>query len=248
MSRKMNILSAEDVAEELQTTTDKIVAELEAGRLRGFRFAGEWRTTEESVRAMIDDLLKLSILSMERRTAINLNSAEDLDCQDQKGIPTLKQLTALQWNETTFQHFWPTETEPEVYTEAYQITVQVKGKKIPLLICFCDRDAAGMAGRRRAVVFLGDKTQAVYPLVEFTGANDFSASGMMASVIRADARKQCRANQPLPVGYKDMPVGIYNNIVSGPYASGSRCVVAHNTDFAVMTRHAILRAEQKGFI
>lgn len=245
MSRRMSILSPEDVAEELQLTKEQVIAELEAGTLPGFKFAGEWRTTEEAVRAMIEALSGQSVFFNEKATA-SKSIPQDVDYQ--KGIPTLKQLKALQWNKTTFQHFWPTETEPEVYTEAYEIEVQVSGKKMPLLICFCDRDAAGMAGRRRAVVFWGDKIHSVYPLVEFTGANDFNTTGTMASVIRADARKQCRADQPLPTGYENMPVSIYNNIVSGPYASGSRCVVAQNTDFAVMIRHALLRAKQKGFV
>ncbi|MGI4788286.1 MAG: hypothetical protein ACRYFS_05495 [Janthinobacterium lividum] len=248
MSRRMNILSPEDVAEELQFTKEQVIAELEAGTLTGFKFAGEWRTTEQSVVAMIEALSKQSVTSSIKEATASTSIPEDVDNQNQKGIPTLKQLTALRWNQTTFEHFWPTETEPEVYEEAYQVKVQVKGKEVPLLICFCDREAAGMVKRRRAVVFWGDKTRSVYPLVEFVGANDFSATATMASVIRADARKQCRADQPLPIGYEDMPVSIYNNIVSGPYASGSRCVVAQNTDFAIMARHALLRAEQKGFI
>ena len=248
MPRKMSILSPEEVAEELQSTKEQVIAELEAGTLTGFKFAGEWRTTEEAVRTMIEDLLKQSVIPTEKEITTSPNTKEDLDHQDRKGIPNLKQLTGLQWNKTSFQHFWPTETKPEIYVEAYQVELRVKGKKMPLLICFCDRDAAGMAGRRRAVIFWGDTTSSVYPLVEFVGANDFDTTGTMASVIRADARKQCRADQPLPTGYEDMPISIYNNIVTGPYASGSRCVVAQNTDFAVMTRHALLRAEQKGFI
>lgn len=247
MLNKINILSPEDVAEELQSTPDQVIVELETGRLKGFKFAGEWRTTEEAVLAMIEDLSKQFATVSAEEARANKSVSEDTDFRDRKGIPKLKQLSSLQWKQTTFQHFWPTETEPEVYAEAYQVEVEVKGKKISLLICFCDRSAAGRE-RRRAVVFLGDKAHSVYPLVEFTGANDFNETGTMASVIRLDARKQCRTDQALPVGYGDMPVSTYNLIVTGPYASGSRCVVAQHTDLAVMTRHALLRAEQKGFI
>ena len=243
MSRRLNILTPEEVAEELQTTSEKVIGELEAGTLKGFQFAGEWRTTEEAVRAMIDSLSNETPNQV--KTTIESESANN---EESKGIPTVKQLASLQWNRTTFEHFWPTETEPEVYAEAYQITTQVRGKEVPLLIGFCNRKAAGMMNRRRAVVFLGKQENSVYPLVEFTGANEFDENGTMASVIRGDGRKQCRSHQPVPSGYDDMPLGIYNQIVNGPYASGSRCVIAHNTDFAVMARHALLRAEQKEWL
>ena len=246
MLNRINVFSPEDVARELQSTPDQVVAELEKGRLKGFKFAGEWRTTEEAVLAMIEGLTE-QFAKISEEAVTKKPVSEKTDNQDQKGIPDMKQLSSLQWKQTTFEHFWPTQTEPEIYPEAYQVEVEVKGKKISLLICFCDRDAAGR-GRRRAVVFLGSKDHAVYPLVEFTGANDFDETGTMASVIRLDARKQCRTDQNLPAGYEGMPVGVYNLIVKGPYASGSQCVVARYTDLAVMTRHALLRAEQKGFI
>ena len=243
MSRSLNILTPEEVAEELQTTSEKVIAELEAGRLKGFQFAGEWRTTGSAVLHMV-----ASLLGEDSNHVSTTDKTTRLDSKEQKGIPTMKQLASLQWDRTAFKHFWPTETEPEVYEEAYRIKTQVNGKEIPLLIGFCDREAAGMMNRRRAVVFLGEQAHTVYPLVEFTGSNDFDENGTMASVIRADGRKQCRPSQPLPAGYDDMPNGIYNQIVNGPYASGSRCVIAHNTDFAVMARHALLRAEQKGWV
>lgn len=245
MSLKLEILTPEEVAEELQTTSENVIAELEAGTLSGFLFAGEWRTTEEAVRSMI-----AALSNKGHNKAIPTEKFESMynGYGEQKGIPTVKQLASLQWDQTTFEHFWPTETKPEVYAEAYRLKTHINGKEVPLLIGFCNRQAAGMINRRRAVVFLGEQGHSVYPLVEFTGANDFEDSGTMASVVRSDKRKQCRSDQPIPACYDDIPLGIYNQIVIGPYASGSRCVIAHNTDFAIMARHALLRAEQKGMI
>ena len=43
------VLTVEAAAERLATTPEKLVAELKAGRLEGFRIGDEWRTTETAL-------------------------------------------------------------------------------------------------------------------------------------------------------------------------------------------------------
>ena len=246
MSR-FGILTVEEVAQELHASPDFILKEMETGRLKAFRLDGEWRTTEESVHAMIAMLLG----GAENKTG--QTDSKEMSTET-KGLPTMKQLTSMQWQRIDpFRHLWPTERgEPgnyEDYDEAYTLHLRVNDKSVPLVIGFCDREAAGMKNRRRAIVFWGVVGAAMVPVIEFSGANDFAKTGTMASVIRADdSRKHIGPNTPLPAGYDDVPTGIYNTLVVGPYASGSRCVIAHKTDFAVMVRHALLRSKQKGWL
>jgi hypothetical protein len=47
------VLTVSLVAERLITSPDAVIAELEGGRLRGFKVGGEWRTTEEDLLAFI---------------------------------------------------------------------------------------------------------------------------------------------------------------------------------------------------
>ncbi len=47
------VLSVAIAAERLLTTTEALKAELEAGRLKGFKIGEEWRTTEEDLLAFI---------------------------------------------------------------------------------------------------------------------------------------------------------------------------------------------------
>ncbi len=43
-----------------------------------------------------------------------------------------------------------------------------------------------------------------------------------------------------------VPTDIYTNLVTGPYAARSVAVIADENDYALMARHAVIRALWKG--
>ncbi|MEO7715588.1 MAG: helix-turn-helix domain-containing protein [Capsulimonas sp.] len=164
-------------------------------------------------------------------------------------LPTLEELRELEWEPAQpFLHQWPNAKEKELQDTAFSQIIEIDGKHISLAIGFATRDTASMAARRHATVFWGDIGRTLYPLVQFAGANNFEETGLLASIIRDGSRKTVPADAALPCGYEEMPVGIYNDLISGPYARKSRCVIAHKDDFAVMAKHALLRSQQKGRI
>jgi hypothetical protein len=243
MNNGISVLLPEEVATLLKTTLEAVIAEMEAGRLKAFRIGDEWRTTQQYVMEMISTAVDAaSIVPVQ-------SAASPTVGPDTKGVPTLDQLKALQWKKLDggIKYQWPHKaddpegTNLESYDEVYQSTLDLDGRTESFVIAFGNRPSAGMNDRRRAVVFHGEIGRTLYPKVEFSGANDFAASGLMVSIIRSDGRKPVRMGDALPADYELMPTALYNHIVVGPRAWNCIAVVAHKTDFSVMLRHAILR-------
>ncbi len=164
----------------------------------------------------------------------------------------MENFQSMSWvKQDGFTYLWPQTKgedengEPlqnkETFDEAYQATIAVNGKETPFVIGFCNRAAAGMDERRRAVVFKGELGKTLYPQVEFAGANNFATSGTMVSTIRVEGRKSIKPGETVPAVYADMPLAVYNEVVVGPYSMHCMAVVAYKTDFAVMLRHAVIR-------
>ncbi|WP_309723125.1 helix-turn-helix domain-containing protein [Armatimonas sp.] len=245
MPESLSILTPSEVAEILKVPEEVVIAEFTSGRLKGFQLGGQWRTTLDYLR----ELVTTPMSPPTEAPALPVSSSPRPIPSDpvKKEIPELKQFQAMQSNVIApFSYQWPHNagavgTNLESYDEAYQCHVEIAGNSMPFVIAFCDRPAAGMANRRRGVIFRGQAKKTLYPMVEFTGANDFQETGKMASVIRVDGRKAVRPGSELPTGYSDMPIGIYNEVVVGPNAWHAVAVVAHNTDFPVMIKHAMLR-------
>jgi hypothetical protein len=243
MDDKISVLLPEEVATLLKTTSEAVIAEMEAGRLKGFRIGNDWRTTQQYVMDMISMPVHASGSTPAQRSALPTIGP------DTKGVPTLDQLKALHWQKLDrgMEYQWPRRadepdgTNLESYDEVYQSTLDLDGREEPFVIAFGNRPSAGMNDRRRAVIFQGEIGGTLYPKVEFSGANDFAISGLMVSVIRRDGRKPVRMGDALPADYKGMPTALYNQIVVGPRAWNCIAVVAHKTDFSVMLRHAVLR-------
>ncbi|BDI28602.1 hypothetical protein CCAX7_006530 [Capsulimonas corticalis] len=287
MAGRLSVLTPKEVASEFHVAETVILAELESGRLKGFRFGGAWRTTEEAALELIATLMEEqgagSAASGE--TGDETTEGDDYEiAQDEaeaalparrRGrpskastlgdpgsasngaaplapaipLPTLDELRELEWETAQpFYHQWPNSKEKELQDAAFTQIIEIDTKHISLVIGFATRDTASMPARRHATVFWGDIGRTLYPLVQFAGANDFENSGLLASIIRDSGRATVAADAPLPSGYEDMPVGFYNDLISGPYTRKSRCVIAHKDDFAVMAKHALLRSQQKGRI
>jgi excisionase family DNA binding protein len=132
-----------------------------------------------------------------------------------------------------FKYTFP-KCHPETYSETYISHFNDEGIKT-MKIGFSERSSGGMK-RKRAVVFLDG-----YPTVEFTGANDFTTSELMASVLKGRDRSQIRPDEGVPPEYRHLHVEPYNAYVVGPYCSSNLAVICKKADLAVMAEHALIR-------
>ena len=242
MGEKPRVMSPTEVAEYLQITEAEAIAVLESGRIKGFQVGKHWRTTEQYVLDMINSAVGVQTTAQTKAAGAAISRNDDIE-----GVPTLQQLQQMTWrNVGGFQHNWPqTKDAPvdniEMFDEGYEASTTINDEVVNFVIGFSNRQAAGMKDRRRAVIFKGRVGQALYPLVEFAGANDFATSGTMVSIIRMRGRVPVKPGDILPDAYQGMPTGVYKEIVVGPYAWNCIGVVAHKTDFHIMVRHAALR-------
>jgi hypothetical protein len=142
-----------------------------------------------------------------------------------------------------FQFTWPP-GNTENYTIAFETDVTLRSGTYHFVVGCTTRPSAGMDDRQRAVVFLGQPPRLI-PLVEFSGANDYAQTGLLASLIKDTNNKRPRTEAEIPSDYKGMRTDIYRNIVQGRSASQTLAVVAHKDDYDLMLHHAIIRARYK---
>jgi hypothetical protein len=269
------VLTLEAAAERLATTPEKLVVELEAGRLEGFRIGDEWRTTETALIRFMGVCASAAREKSPSMTTVRANTARD-------SVDFDSLLTDVEWRPVDpFEYQWPKrktepDKEPEIYEEAFAARFMLGNQQVHILIGFCNRESAGDKERRRAVVFLGQHpgnyaSQAgfewwlpsplrsiewlggvpkLHPLVEFSGENSeaFAVTGRMASIIKLPSGEHVRPGDAVPAEYANMNVAIYNQLVVGPYAAASLAVVAHKDDFNLMARHGLIRARQRELI
>jgi hypothetical protein len=269
------VLTVEAAAQRLVTTPEKLLAELEAGRLEGFRIGDEWRTTE----AALLKFMGVCAPPPQERSDPMIAAPKKTARQS---VDFASLLVDAEWRRVDlFEYQWPkkkTEPDkpPESYEEAYATRVTLAKREVPLLIGFCNRESAGDKDRRRAVVFLGyhpslhpsksrlggwrppglhdvvlmGRLPSLYPLVEFSGENSeaFAVTGRMASVIKLPSGEHLRPGDPIPPEYADFPLTTYNQLVVGPYAAASLAVMAHKDDLSLMAHHGLIRARERKLI
>jgi excisionase family DNA binding protein len=235
------VLTVTVAAERLATTPETILAELEAGQLKGFKVGGEWRTTEQDLLAFMGHPP-----SANREPVAD---AEATDAEEQPALPPVQ----VAWHEIDpFSFTWPTRAgaDPDEVTEhhdqAFAATVPFRGRRVPVRIGFTDRTAAGME-RKRVNVFL-ESGSTLIPLVQFVGTNDHEETGRLASVIKKEDGPHLRPGEPVPEEYRDLPRCVYSEVVVGKNAARSVAVLAHRDDLALMARHGLIRARWKGLL
>lgn len=212
------ILTPEEVANRLQVDVTDIVAECEAGRLRGVRVGEKWRITLAALLTFLGGVT---------------------------GSGSVANPVVIWTPCEPFKFKWPDGTV-EKYAEAFEADVQIGGEKRHFVIGYAYRDAAGMK-RRRVVVFMGHIPQIV-PMVEFTGTNDFEDSKMVVSVVKGRDNHHVKSVDQLPPEYSGIPTIIYSDVVIGPYAPRSVAVYVKDSDRDIMARHAIIRGGFKGML
>lgn len=221
-----------EIAELTSTDATDVISELVAGRLRGFRIGAEWRVADASLQAFMGGEL-----------------AEPAGNDGEKFVAAQTLAGAkVEWTPRgRFIYTWPDGKTKEPYEPAYEADVVLPSGRHHFVIGYANRDAAGVKDRRRVIVFLGQVPQ-IIPVVEFCGANDFSETRRVASVIKDPSNKHVRSQAQLPPEYQGFPTVIYSEVVVGPYAARSVAVLANEDDRDLMLRHAIIRATYKGMI
>jgi hypothetical protein len=232
-------------SERLLTTPDKVLAEVEAGRLEGFRVGDEWRITEVA----LFKFMGLSSADIHERSPAMTTTAmgtvaasKSLDCESI--------LNNTKWQQVEpFEYQWPDGKPPAKYDEVHKTHLQVGFRDYTLCVAMGTFDSFGDKRRRRGVVFLGSPPS-LNPLVEFAGENSlaFAVTGRLASIVKLRSGQHLRPGQPVPPEYKNFPLTVYNEVVVGPYAAASMAVVAHKSDLRLMAHHALIRARMKGIL
>ncbi|MEN6301658.1 MAG: helix-turn-helix domain-containing protein [Armatimonadia bacterium] len=236
----LSVLTPKEVADALKVDEEVILELMDRGELRGFQAGHLWRTTQQFVEQFIQDQTK------PEPQHVKANQSDSRPEQADEKMGDLRS----GWDRIDggFRFGWPNMDE-EVFDVAFARIVRRKGRNIPLVIGIGDRRAAGRV-RRRAVVFWGVHPGTKSPLVEFAGANDFDDTKLMASVIKVDGRRHLAPADDLPEQYvdADLPIGVYNHVVTGPRAWDSQAVLAREDQLEVMATHALIRAQQKGLL
>jgi hypothetical protein len=231
------VLTVALAAERLLTTTETLTAELNLGRLRGFKVGAEWRTTEEDL---------LAFIGHPKEVAAKETAVHEAVFPPQVG---------LEWRKVPpFPFAWPRRAgvNPNDVTEihdrgAFGATVPFRGRHLRIRIGFTQRTAAGMDKRERVNVFL-ESNSSLVPLVQFVGANDYKTTGRLASVIKVKEGRHLRPGQSVPAEYQDLPRCVYSEVVVGRNAARSVAVLAHSDDLTLMARHGLIRAQWKGLL
>jgi hypothetical protein len=231
MATELKVWTLEEIAKLTRTPVGEVVAEVKAGRLRGFQIGSAWRVTEYSLRAFME--------------GAPCTATDRLAASAPPNPPM--SLLAPWSSRPTFAHTWPDGKTEETYDTAYEADVSLPSGRHHFVIAYANRKAAGMKDRRRVIVFMGHVPRLV-PLVEFSGANDYATTQRVASVIKDASNKHVRTTAMLPAEYQGFPTAIYSDVVVGPNAAKSVAVLANSDDRDLMLRHAIIRARQKGLI
>ncbi len=227
MLPELKVLTVREAADIMKITEDGMRTELESGGVKGFYIAGEWRTTEEALRERISAGAPPS----------NLPSL---------GANAPLSIVEPQW-ESVGEFTWNAPAGKEYFTEGYQTVLSISGRTVPLVIGYTIRPAYG-ADRARISVLWGHPRGALYAVVEFVGTDDYETSGKVASIIRNANNKHVRPGDDLPVGYESLPVGIFDEHITGAYSPHSMALIVDKSDRDVMVRHTVLRSLAKGWV
>jgi excisionase family DNA binding protein len=213
------VLTLVEAAAFLRLPDDEVAAMINARTLPGVRVGADYRIYRASMLAW-------------------LNGGHVVSMTSSSKPPPLLQPTQLSFQkDKPFKYRWPNDFD-EAYSEAYSTTVGNDEVKV-IRIGFCERESGGRL-RKRALVLLDG-----YPTVEFTGANDFNKSRLMAGIIKMADKKQVHPSQGVPPEYQGFRVEPYNEHVIGPRCSQHLAVICKKIDLEVMANHALIRRRLK---
>lgn len=215
------ILTIKEVAEYFRIREETVLREIEEGGLRGFRIGNEWRLTEEQLAEFINRNHRSLSRGRENRPSV------------QYEITDFTQIGP-------FDYRWP--KSEDHFEEGYETMRAINGREHTFRIGCTSREAAGRV-RRKIVVWVNN-----WPVVEFTGGNEYESDGLLAGIIKTPKGKQLHPSDKVPEEYRSFRVDRYDSIVQGRYASRNMAVIVDKDDLESMIRHAIIRATWKRLI
>ena len=219
-----NVLTIEEISEQLRVPEAAIQQEINNGRLAAVSIAGHVRILEPDFDEYLGALRKGANAgaptesSATRCAASTLSPAPD------------------------FAHTWPAKTgeekSTEAFTSAHEGRVSYRGRTYHVKVGFTHRLSAGK--RRRRSLVLVDR----YPTVEFV-APDEATGGKMASIIRDRNGKHVPVGATLPPEYQGFTIAPYNSIIVGAGAANGRAVTCDHDDIDTMVKHALIRCRYR---
>jgi hypothetical protein len=135
------------------------------------------------------------------------------------------------------------------YGDSREAKVRLERRESSLRIGFRTQEFAGDKSRQRAIVFMG-RPPSLIVLVEFAGedSSNFATTGRLASIIKNPDGRHVRPGDPISRDYANLPIDLYTNLVTGPYAARSMAIVVQKGGYSLMAHHALIRARSKGLV
>jgi hypothetical protein len=216
-------IKAKELADFFRVPLQTVQEEMDAGRLPVIRIGDEQRILKSK-------LIAHGTLSGREGKPV---ASDELPSKIEPEIGSFSRIP-------DFDHHWPDATS-EHYQNAHEATASYLGQIIHIVIGSTERNVAGR-DRKKIVVLLDDVNYC-----QFTSANDYESTGLVAAVIKPDGASQrhLSASEVIPAGYRSMHVSPYNQIVRGPHATRGLAVICDRNDLHTMARHALLRWASK---
>ena len=145
------VLTTEAVAERLLTTPEKVLEELQVGRLEGFRVGDEWRITELALLRFMG----LSHSDTHERSPVMTTTVMGPTAAAEP-VDLGSTLESADWQQgEPFAYQWPDNKPPARYDEVYETHLKVGFRDHTLRVVMGTFDSFGDKQRRRGVAFLG---------------------------------------------------------------------------------------------
>ena len=138
-----------------------------------------------------------------------------------------------------YVHQWPLEREE--YEGAIKFRADVRGRSIPVLIAFGEREAFGRK-RRRVLVIVNGKV-----MLELVGTDDYDSTGELIGVLKQPkSEKHFRRGEPIPLELSGFTLVLHKHYIKGGY--NTLGVLFKEIDIKGMIEYGLTRARLEELI
>lgn len=219
------IFTPQEIAEYLKVSEAAVLEMFEIGAIQGFKISSEWRCFEPDL---------IEFLKKQKPP----HSSYEPKPERTSDTP----ITTFSFSEIEgFIFSWP--AAEEAFEKGYETTEEIGNRTRIFRIGIGERTVVGQL-RKHIVVWL----DRYIPLVEFNAGNDYASDGLLVSLIKLPGGKQLWPDNPVPTEYRGFKIVRYDSIVRGKYSRKTLAVAVHKDDLDSMVHHAIIRAQQKGYV
>jgi hypothetical protein len=248
------VLTLKEVATVFQCEPQEIERLVASGELAAFPFAGSFRTTQEAVDRYVTNQMakaeKVRAKGGVRATGVTTSLTIELRSEVQ--LPTLNEIRQLagvqvapikyrsrngqevEWNETAFSYL-----------------PIVNGKEVPIVVAIFG-PLGGLAKGVRypywgGETYIGQVGHGLRAVNEWIRTDDYPTTGRIASVIKVE-NHFAKAGEVIDPEYSQLAVDDYSKVTKRSNMRRCQCVVAQESDHAVMVLHALIRCRQNGLL